>query len=191
MGKFNVLRYFAPFAVVLLSCSCSHARGSACDIVAGTDLKLLQTPYHSYLAMHVQLAAHGAMHDVPKALGMDHATQETIFAGGVIYDKSSEGPWHRSKVTVEAMAPLVRDEQKHTDADRTCRYIRDETIDGQNAQVYEIKSKNNQLIGAGTTHIWIAKASGLPLRQRSEVDANTYSELRYEYTNVQAPAGLQ
>lgn len=190
MSNFNVLRYFALFAVVLVSCGCSHAAGTACDIVAATDIKLLQTPYHSYLAMHVQLAAHGAMHDVPHALGMDNATQESIFAGGVIYDKSSDGSWHRSKVTVEAMAPMVRDEQKHTDADHTCRYLRDETVDGQNAAVYEIKSKNNKLIGAGTTHMWIAKASGLPLRQRSEVDANTYSELRYEYTNVHAPAGV-
>lgn len=191
MSNIRVLLYCAFVVTVFASSGCSHAEDSACDVVSAANAKLLQTPYHSYFSMHVQVPAQGLMHDLAPGLGMDKMAGETIFAGGVLYDQSFNGHWQRSKITAENKAELAREQQNQTDVVRTCRYVRDETIDGQSAAVYEVQSKSKQLQLDATSHVWISKSSGLPLRERAELDKNTTTDNRYEYLNVQAPAGVQ
>jgi hypothetical protein len=72
----------------------------------------------------------------------------------------------------------------------SCRLVKNESIDGQSTALYET------LVGDGadssTNLMWISKASGLPVHQKILINPNgpdkVEYEIRFEYTNVQAPA---
>lgn len=72
----------------------------------------------------------------------------------------------------------------------SCRLVKNETIDGQSAALYET------LLGDGadnsTNLMWISKSSGLPVHQKIQINPNgpdkVEYEIRFEYTNVQAPS---
>jgi hypothetical protein len=68
--------------------------------------------------------------------------------------------------------------------------VKNETIDGQSAALYET------LVGDGADHstnlMWISKSTGLPVHQKIQVNPDGTDkveyEIRFEYTNVQAPS---
>ena len=64
--------------------------------------------------------------------------------------------------------------------------------DGQPAELYRVQSKT--AAGGSDTQIWISAATGLPLRQTvAMLEQGTVKpkhEVRSDYTNVRAPAGV-
>jgi hypothetical protein len=76
----------------------------------------------------------------------------------------------------------------------TCRYLKDETVNGEPAAVYSTHSEREDFSIKSDGEIWISKSRGVPLRQELEMiesgdkpEVNHHS-MRYEYTNVQPPA---
>ncbi len=69
----------------------------------------------------------------------------------------------------------------------TCKFVRDETVDGEAASVYGEKSDD------ATTTVWISKKSGLILRMETDKDVGgahgkDHSESRFDYVHVEPPA---
>jgi len=73
-----------------------------------------------------------------------------------------------------------------------CSSVRDEAVDGEMATLYKVRSQSSA--STVDTQIWISKSRGLPLKQINDVDVSggdrgkSHTEIRYEYTNVTAPA---
>ncbi len=74
-----------------------------------------------------------------------------------------------------------------------CRYLRNEVVDGENAAVYSEDSVNDDIRSSG--QIWISMSRGLPLKSEAQIDLGgsekEHMTTRYDYSNVQAPAGVK
>jgi hypothetical protein len=117
------------------------------------------------------------------------STAEIIFVGGVTYVNTSGG-WRRSPVTPRAMAEQETENRKNAKS-FTCKHVRDEVVGGVPAAVYEGTSETEDTKTHNT--LWVAKSSGLPLRNEMDMDVGgvggkTHRTIRYEYSNVRAPA---
>jgi len=72
--------------------------------------------------------------------------------------------------------------------------VRDESVNGEPATLY---SGHDQLPDAKVdSQVWISKARGLPLKMEMDMDTGgaagkSHRTVRYEYSNVQPPAGVQ
>ena len=76
----------------------------------------------------------------------------------------------------------------------SCKPLRQESVNGVPATVYAITTASEDDKSAG--QIWIAKGSGLVLRQDTDnglddPTSKTHMSLTYDYSNVQAPPGVQ
>jgi hypothetical protein len=87
----------------------------------------------------------------------------------------------------------MMEEQNIKSSKYTCRYLRDEPVNGEPAAVYSPHSEREDLEIKSDGQLWISKSRGLPLRQELEImesgdkpDVNHHS-IRYESTNVRPP----
>ena len=96
---------------------------------------------------------------------------ESIYAGGAnsaIYIMVG-GKWTRTRLTAGDM--LKQQEENHRTAPSNCRYLREATT-------------------------WISKNKGLPLRAEVDLDVGgalgkSHMSMRFDYSNVHPPAGVQ
>jgi hypothetical protein len=103
-----------------------------------------------------------------------------------------KGKWVRSRITPGEMQKDK--EEGETTAKTTCRYLRDESVNGEAAAVYS--SHSDTEVGTADVTVWISKSKGLVLRDVMDMDAGgsmgkSHRTSRYEYVNVQPPAGVQ
>ena len=89
---------------------------------------------------------------------------------------------------------LDQREQIRREAKLTCGHLRDEAVDGEAAAVdSSLQESADEKIDTVT---WVSRQSGLPLRQESDIDVGgsagkSHRSSRYEYRNVQPPAGMK
>ena len=116
---------------------------------------------------------------------------ELIYVGGIIYD-NFRGKWARSRTTLAQVMKM--EEENGRNSKTTCRYLRDESVNGETAAVYSTHAERSdedlgQIESDG--QFWISKSKGLPLRHEEDIDAGGGSKkhhsTRYEYTNVKPP----
>ena len=148
----------------------AHADAS-CDAVYDAGLRQLKTPHHIY-------SSHSAN-------GKDAQASETIFASGVVYMQIG-GRWQRSPITADEMQRAAEDKRDAGAAGETCRRLGDETVAGAIASVYGFRNADGV-----ESKFWIAQADGMLLRQTIALPDGTTIDNRYEYANVQAPAGVR
>jgi hypothetical protein len=171
------------FALSLLAATPLAAQ-SGCQPVDEAMNKVMTTPTHIYATM-TSVPSNGAN---PPTDETTHS--ETIYVGGAAYVKVG-GKWSRGEVTPEQIMKQEQENRKNSKS--TCRYLRDESVNGEAAAVYSTHSERSD-VGHITSdgQIWISKSSGLPLRDEVHIDSggavgkNHYSG-RYEYTNVHPP----
>ena len=140
------------------------------------------TPTHVYMT---EIA--GFRHNKPE-------NSESIYAGGAngaIYVLVG-GKWTRSKVSAGDM--LKQQEENGRTVPSSCRYLREEAVNGEAAAVYASHVETEDMKSDATT--WISKSKGLPLRTELDLDiggalGKTHTSIRYEYSNVHPPAGVQ
>lgn len=112
---------------------------------------------------------------------------ETIYVGGAIYVYAG-GKWARSPITPQQ---LVKQEQRNRQSGQyTCRYLRDESVNGDKAAVYSTHAETQN--SKSDSQIWISKSKGLPLRQELDIDIGNKAQkshftVRFEYGNVKPP----
>jgi hypothetical protein len=157
-----------------------------CKAVDEAMDKLMTIPTHIYTEMSPVLS-NGAK---PRPEEVHHT--ETVYAGGAAFTKLS-GTWQRSPWDVQR---VVRQEQENRRVSKfSCRYLRDEPLNGEIAAVYGTHSERDEVHSDG--QIWVSKSKGLPLRQEADIEmtiggpggksGKNHSSSRYEYANVQAP----
>ena len=115
---------------------------------------------------------------------------EMINVNGVTYAMVN-GTWMKSPVSVEQLIQQGQ-AQVASAKSHTCQLMPDETVDGVAATVYT--SHTETATGVTDSRVWIAKATGLPLK--SEIDMTmgarkSHTSVRYEYNNVTAPPGVK
>jgi hypothetical protein len=167
---------WVAFLAAGLSTGVACAADSDCQPEFEALSKLATTPTHSYTT---QTAASRA--------GGKPVNSEAIYAGGVIYFKVN-GKWIRSTLTPQQELQQVRENQKNSKA--TCRYLREELVNGEVASVYSTHGENED--AKSDARIWISKSRGLLLRQEVELNVGgtlgkSSSSTRYEYGNVEPP----
>jgi hypothetical protein len=148
-----------------------------CKPVDDAMSKIFTTPSHLYTTMTA----------VPNN-GDKPVITELIYAGGAIYS-NRQGKWARSTVTLQKVTQMEQENRRNSKY--TCRYLRDEAVNGEAAAVYGTHSeRTDELKVKSDGQIWISKAKGLPLRHEEDIESEgtkNHHSTRYEYTNVQPP----
>jgi len=168
-------------ATLLLSAVCisapARAADNGCLPVFDAMSKVLATPTHIY---NTETAA---------SPNSKPTTHEGIYFGGTIYVRVG-GKWRRSPMDAAAMAK--QEAENRRTGKYSCRYLRDEVVNGEAAAVYASHSENEGTKADATT--WISKSRGLPLRTEEDFGDQTsanHISIRYDYSGVHPPPGVQ
>jgi hypothetical protein len=172
------------FGLSLIGPTSLPAQGG-CQLVDEAMNKVMTVPSHIYGAM-TPILSNGS---TPRPSDTVH--NETIYLGGSAYVKVG-GKWSRSEWTPQR---ITKQEQENRQKSKsTCRYLRDESVNGDAATVYSLHSERSDVGPMHVTsdgEVWISKSKGLPLRHEMDIDAGhgnkEHHSTRYEYTNVQPP----
>ncbi|MBL6616153.1 MAG: hypothetical protein ISP49_18935 [Reyranella sp.] len=159
-----------------MSSSVVCADDAACEAVLAAIVKQTTVPVHQKITIETAAVPGRAIQS------------EIIHLNGTFYTQS-HGQWTASPYDAAKAAGNVR--QAMLKAEHSCTRLGSEPVDGQPAELYGVKSKSAS--SASEAQIWISSATGLPLRHNVTMDqgANQVkSEVRYEYANVRAPAGV-
>jgi hypothetical protein len=137
--------------------------------------KAMSTPTHIYMTMT----------GVPNSA--DKHTTEVIYIGGATYVNVG-GKWSRSPMTSQQV--IEKEEENRKASKMTCKYLRDEAVNGEAAAVYSTHSDRADMGIKSDGQIWISKSKGLPLKNEIDITSGgstNHHSTRYEYANVQAP----
>jgi hypothetical protein len=116
-------------------------------------------------------------------------TSETILIGNVIYVQVNN-KWRKSPMTPEELRQQEK-ENRESAKNVSCKHVRDDSVGGEPAEVYSAHNENDTDIY--DSQIWLSKRTGLVLREELDMDTGgehgkSHSSVRYEYSNVSAPA---
>jgi hypothetical protein len=174
-GKSILVAALLSFVALLIS-PAARAQ-SDCKMVRDATDKLDTVPNHAY-----------ETETNPARPGEGATNHEVIHAGGTIYIMI-KGKWKKSPIS-EAQMRAQEEENWKTAKNISCKYLRDESVNGQSAAVYKTHDENEDTKEDG--QVWVSKSKGLLLRQEEDVDIGygdkRHHSTRYEYTNVQTPA---
>jgi hypothetical protein len=156
----------------------TQAAESSCKAVFDAIAKQVMTPNHEYMIQTV-----GA--DKSK-----REQREVINTGTVQYFLVG-GAWQTMKETPKETLQRERDNEASSNV--TCRYLRDENLEGVSAAVFSEHSKTDT--GESNALVWIAKGNAMPVREEVDMDPGSpgarHLEVRIVYSNVQAPSGVK
>ncbi len=179
-----MLRIRSRFLFILagvLTAGSAHAADSTCKYLADANAKIYTIPTHLY---QTETAAY---------TGGKPRNSELIYLNNKTYVQVN-GKWRVSPVTQKDMEDLRKKTEAESLVNITCRVVRDEAVKGEAATLY---SSHQQTPDETTdSQIWISKARGVPLKLEMDMNVGggagkSHRSMSYEYTNVQAPAGVQ
>lgn len=148
----------------------------SCDPVFNAMTKAATTPSHRY-----------STHSVPSPNGNKITNVETIYLQNKIYIRIS-GKWMESPQSPSEM--LQQQQENRKDSKPTCLFVRNESVNGESAALYSLRSQNEDSKEDG--QIWISTHTGLTLREEVDMDTGdsqgkSHASVRYEYGNVKPP----
>lgn len=169
----RILSLFMCFVALIAApwSSRLHAQDS-CEPVFDALTKVATTSNHSYSTHTMQ----------GKTI-----SGEGIYAQGKAFMRI-HGKWMASPDSPKEILKEQTENRKNGAA--ACKIVRQESLDGQIATVYSLHNKTED--GTEDAQIWIAKSSGLPLREEMDMDVGgsmgkSHISIRYEYGNIQPP----
>jgi hypothetical protein len=171
------------FGLSLMGATPLAAQGN-CQAVDDAMNKVFTTPTHIYTAMSP------VPKDGSKPRPEDTSHSETIYVGGSAYAKVA-GKWTRSEWTQQQV--MKQEEENRRKSKYSCRYLRDESVNGETAAVYSTHSERTDVGPVKSDgQVWISKSRGLPLREEVDIESGGVSSknhlsVRHEYANVQPP----
>ncbi|HEY2896714.1 MAG TPA: hypothetical protein VGJ12_06220 [Gemmatimonadaceae bacterium] len=170
-------------ACMLLASGPLRAQGSDCVGTLAASSKMLDLPYHMYMIDSAQTDS--------RLNGGKPTVGEVISTGGMMY-VLHRGKWTKSPLSTADMKQMQ--DKQHTANKAQCSHLRDESVNGEPAAVWRTHSVNE----AGTieTDMWISKTRNVLLKTDIHQDVGgvfgkSHIVSRYDYTNVQTPAGGQ
>jgi hypothetical protein len=149
-----------------------------CQPVEDAMNKIYTIPTHVYETQIVQYVGQNKPYPYKS---------EQVYSGGVVYE-NSDGKWTRSSVALQQVKKMEEDNRKKGKA--TCRYLRGESVNGEMAAVYSLRTEMTDKPLKADGQIWISKPNGLPLRHEADIDGDgmkSHLSTRYEYANVRPP----
>jgi hypothetical protein len=152
-----------------------------CKYLADLNIQRVTIPTHIYST------------ETAASTGGKMRTSEIIYLTDKTYIQMN-GKWRMSPVTMKKMQDMKKDTETEGLADMTCRQVRDEVVNGEAATLYTMHK--NTADEKSDSQVWISKLRHLPLKLEMDTDVGggagkSHRSMRYEYTNVQAPAGVQ
>lgn len=172
-------------AAIALLTGFALAADPSCELVADATAKNFTIPTHIYST------------ETASYTGGRPRNSETIYLNDKAYVQVN-GRWRVSPMSPKAMLEQLREARKEAKPDSrdisTCRFVRDEVINGEAASLYSEHTENE--VGKSDSRAWISKSRGLVLKLEQDMDlggaaGKSHRVSRYEYTNVQAPAGVR
>jgi hypothetical protein len=170
-------------AIVCTLLAAFLCRGSAraqddCKVVHEAYGKMVVTPTHIYVV---------ETSDANKHQPTDGEMIYTGGAEGSIFLRV-EGKWKPYSMNVSDVLKLREENSKKSNG--TCKFLREEAVNGEAAVVYQTRGEA-ELVKVDQT-VWISKSRGLPLREQMDMNVakgvgKIHREMRYEYKNVKAP----
>lgn len=154
----------------------AHAADPACQPVFEAMTKLASTPNHMFMT-------------TTAAYNSGPETGETITTADAMYVKDDTS-WQKRPYNSQQEATAMR--QAYKTSNMVCQHLRDDSVAGEPVAIYNTQDKQED----GTTvnsQLWISMKRGVPLKQTMEMDVGgkvgkSHDEMRYDYSNVQAPA---
>jgi hypothetical protein len=173
-------RLLLALAVLVVACCVSipavAAADAACQPIFDAATKIFAVPTHSYTTEALP--------------GGNSRNAEAIYANNAIYAFYS-GKWIRSKATPQDM--LKQEQENIQNAKTSCHHVRDELVNGEVAALYMAHAENDGVKSDAQT--WMSKSRGLPLKTEEDIDTGDgdkrHMSIRYDYSNVRPPAGVQ
>jgi hypothetical protein len=159
-----------------LALHAAHAQDASCKQVFNGIRLQANTPNHQYFTIS------GAEPD-------SHAQTNEMINTGRARFVLMNGKWQTVPESPREM--LKREEENFKNSKTVCRVLRDEVVEGTATSVYVEQSQTGSITSIGT--VWIAKSSGLPVREQVNTDSGTgpagqrHLEIRIVYTDVHAP----
>jgi hypothetical protein len=151
---------------------------AACRPVIDAGRKTITTAHHAYSTETARAE-------------QKTRTTEGITVGDAMYVQVN-GKWRRSPVTAKQLLATM-DKSLATVTAYSCTRVGDEAERGTAAAVYTTHMETENI--KADARVWIAKGSGLVLRTEEDHDLGggdkRHVSTRYDYTNVQAPAGIK
>ena len=152
---------------------------SASPLMAQDDCKVLEKVTGD--AFHKVHRTPTHVYTTTKISGQSFSS-EIIYAGGSMYVKTN-GKW-TSAGSITDVEQSEKQLQHSANSKDTCRQLKDESVNGEVASVYNSHSETPQ--GAIDLQFWISKANGELLRQDTNSNGALISS-RYEYSGVKPP----
>jgi hypothetical protein len=147
-----------------------------CKIVVDAAAKMEEVPNHQYMT----IARSGA--------GEKTTEGESIHIGETSYVKTN-GTWHISPLSPRQVAEQRKENIRDSKV-FTCKYDRDDQVDGEPVAVYKTHQESDEV--KADAEIWISKKRGLVLKEIvTEPEENQRITIRVDYSNVQKPADVK
>ena len=175
MGKLAVA---TSLALAATASAQALAAETSCKAVFDAIAKQVMTPNHEYMI---------------QSTGPDKGKREQreVINTGTAQYFLVGGEWHTMKETPKDT--LQRERENEASSQVTCRYLRDESVEGVSTTVFSEHSKSDT--GESNALIWIAKSNAMPVREEVDMDPGNPSarhlEVRIVYSNVQAPTSAK
>ena len=174
--RMRLLIIILGFTVGLLRTGTTRlAAQDNCQPLYDAMSKVMTTPTHIFTTSNT----------APNSGGKPR-TIETICVAGSTY-VNFNGKWTRGPTPQQV---VKQEEENRRNSKASCRYLHDESINGETVAVYSTHAETSDQKSDG--QMWISKTRGLPLRQGLYMDTGNKSgksrhSVRYEYKNVQPP----
>ena len=159
----------------------AHAADPACKFLADANTKIYSIPTHIYST------------ETSAATGGKARNSELIYLNNKTYVLVA-GKWRVSPMTPQKMIEIRKETAADEEKTMTCKAVRDELVNGEAAILYSAHQQNPD--EKSDSQIWISKSRGVPVKLEMDMDVGgaagkSHRTMRYEYANVQAPAGVQ
>ncbi len=160
--------WYLPIVMAIATPAFGQAPAGSCKVVFDATLKQATTPYHMVATR-------------------DGRTSESITTADATYIQV-RGTWRKSRMSPKDMLAQQQQVIRNTTL-ANCKALPDEIVDGKPTFVYQTHFEQKDL-GASDAKIWIAKATGLPVRTEVTAQAGekSASVTHFDYDNIKAPA---
>lgn len=163
----------------ILMASSAFGADATCTFLAQANAKIYGIPTHMY-------QTETAVYTGGKA-----RSSELIYLNNTTYILTN-GKWIVSPATPKSMAATQKEAQSEQ-PNMKCSMVRDEVVNGEATTLYS--SHDQTPDSKRDSQIWISKSRGVPVKLEIDMDVGgaagrSHHSIRYEYTNVTAPAGL-
>ena len=165
----SAILVLSVLAVVCLVVGPARAQDSGCKPLYDATILQARTPSHISSVI----------------TGPSNLSMGTISTSDALYTRASTtgNQWKKSSYSLQDEAKQAAERSRSY---TSCQHIGDESINGEAAAIYTEVNKESQINGK----VWISKTRGLPLKAGLTMSGG-HVAIRYDYSNVRPPAGVQ